>query len=512
MRSFAVVLALVGCKSGKDGSPGGSGSGPATGSATVPTAMAFGSGSGSGSGKTQVSKIVFVKDDDANGLAVPFSGSVPQLPAANADASQIADFDSNATGPMRVWPVTLAIYAMSGGTPEQLVVVDDTQAEALSSSEDVTKETKILEVIHKAAGAAIDRLKQGGFSTLTELTAVDATSEHVYKVNDVTLAYTPLGDDGDALGLAVTNKQNEIVRSEAFAAYNQGEWNTGMGMAPCRYRPDGRASHVDPSKRYLIATGNYRWKEDCGPGPRTKIFARFDLTALATAHGDLEAIRALVTSKPSYTADAQVVTGGPSGGITAVDTSDKTAPAPVAKDLAITFSRDGSSAWITSALSDDRITDVAIKTADGWKLALAARSRGVADTTVNAEAKVGKRPVPASTPATGDPALRAVFDSLLENGLDDVAAIQPRLVAIGSAPKEHTIGGAILATGWNAAWKGKAKLTSVWARTTPSGTTGWVVAKVALQKPGYVVPFALVCIFDKQADGTWSLAHIHFSV
>src|SRR5262249_35068699 len=134
------------------------------------------------------------------------------------------------------------------------------------------------------------------------------------------------------------------------------------------------------------------------------------------------------------------------------------------------------------------------------------------DATVNAEAKAGKRPVAPAAAPDGDAKLRDAFAAMIAGGLDDVARINPRLVAIGSAPKEHTLGGTVLATGWDPAWNGQVKVSAVVARTTPSGTTGWVTAKVGVQKPGYVVPFTLTCIFDKQADGAWSLVHIQFAV
>jgi hypothetical protein len=70
----------------------------------------------------------------------------------------------------------------------------------------------------------------------------------------------------------------------------------------------------------------------------------------------------------------------------------------------------------------------------------------------------------------------------------------------------------VLAKGWNAAWKGKVAILSSIARLAPSGTTGWVAARVELAKTGYKIQFMLFCVFDKTAAGAWQLVHAHFAV
>jgi hypothetical protein len=95
--------------------------------------------------------------------------------------------------------------------------------------------------------------------------------------------------------------------------------------------------------------------------------------------------------------------------------------------------------------------------------------------------------------------------------VDAAAAARSDLVAIGSGPGERTVGGAVFARAWNAAWKGKVTVASVFGRALPGGTTGWVGASIELAKPGYKVPFTVFAVFDKAADGAWSLVHIHFA-
>jgi len=179
----------------------------------------------------------------------------------------------------------------------------------------------------------------------------------------------------------------------------------------------------------------------------------------------------------------------------------------------VTLARDGNSAWVSVASKDWRASLVAVK-ATGWRVDSAMWSQGVADATVNTKAKT--KALPAIDALTGDPGdadLRAAFVAMTKQGLDELAALRPDLVGIGSAPGEQTTTGDILARGWDAAWKGHVTITSIVAHLTPSKTTGSVVATVSLAKPGgYTIPFMVFCVFDEQSDGTWSLVHIHFAV
>jgi len=91
------------------------------------------------------------------------------------------------------------------------------------------------------------------------------------------------------------------------------------------------------------------------------------------------------------------------------------------------------------------------------------------------------------------------------------------LVAFGSASRERTVGGAAFAKAWDAAWRGRvAMIGAPVVRLAPSGTTGWMIANVALTKKAgnvtYTIPFRLFFVFDQGDGGAWTLAHAHFAV
>jgi ketosteroid isomerase-like protein len=91
------------------------------------------------------------------------------------------------------------------------------------------------------------------------------------------------------------------------------------------------------------------------------------------------------------------------------------------------------------------------------------------------------------------------------------------LVAIGSASGERTVGGAKFSKAWDASWRGHvAAIGAPVVRLAPSGTTGWVIANVALTKKAgtatYTIPFRIFLVFDQGDGGAWTLAHVHFAV
>jgi ketosteroid isomerase-like protein len=196
------------------------------------------------------------------------------------------------------------------------------------------------------------------------------------------------------------------------------------------------------------------------------------------------------------------------------------------RDRLVTMSRDGKSAWVSelervdivsdkghAGTTEWRVSELVVKTAAGWRIHTAVWTRGVPDAKVNKDAKAGKMKDAGfqlgDTP--GDASLRAAFAKLVSDGLDATAAARKDLVALGTAPGERTMGGAIHAKAW-AAWKGKAKVTESVAGVAPSGTTGWVGANVEVDKGGYKIPFFVFCVFDKTAKGAWSVVHSHFAV
>jgi ketosteroid isomerase-like protein len=231
----------------------------------------------------------------------------------------------------------------------------------------------------------------------------------------------------------------------------------------------------------------------------------------------------------SYTDDAVVIPppGSPLGGVTTPETFSEALVAPSSivttskhKDTKVTLAADGKTAWasftmkITQNKQTDawRVSDVLVKTAKGWKVAATAWTLAVSNAAANQAAKDGD----ASRAAFGDSdveaSLAAAFKKLTTDGLDASAAARKDLVAIGSGPNERTTSGTVLAKAWKAAWQGKTTVTSLAARVTEAGTTGWVAASVDLQKKGYKIPFLVFCVFEKTKDGAWSLVHVHFAV
>ena len=195
------------------------------------------------------------------------------------------------------------------------------------------------------------------------------------------------------------------------------------------------------------------------------------------------------------------------------------------KDVSITVSRDGKSAWASelasvSLLEQDtpgkdvpwRVSDVLVQTPKGWRIGAAAWTEPRNNAEVNRAAKAGKLTAQELTGDSNDPTLRTAFEKLTTDGVDANAVARTDLVALGSGPGERTVGGAVFAKAWNAGWKGKVTIVSAVAHAMPSGTTGWVAATIDSAKTGYKIPFTVFLVFDKASDGLWSLVHIHFAV
>lgn len=192
-------------------------------------------------------------------------------------------------------------------------------------------------------------------------------------------------------------------------------------------------------------------------------------------------------------------------------------------DLQIVLAADGKSAWIsfTTVLTRNfehgaadadqelRVTEIAVKSAGGWRIAGGLWSSPMANAAVNKAAKAGKLKLSALDTG-GDATLRAQVAKLAAGPLDAAAQKRNDLVAIGSGPDERTVGGAVLARAWAAAWAKHLTIDSAAATLAPSGTTGWVLATVRLDKGSYKIPFLICFVFDKTGDG-WSLVHVHFA-
>jgi hypothetical protein len=457
-----------------------------------------------------VGPLVMVKDDGGFPftLGIAFDGNYPQLPAVNPDGTLVAVFESNATGPMPIPPMSLVIESFEGGrAPEKVEILDETSAEAASQVEDWVKTpaaAPVIKTMRSRADAVLARLRKGQFGSLV---AVDFQTESSgdkkpATIGDVILTSKDSSIETEPMRISLTDAKGVELTSEVLAPYTSGTFNSGMDdKAPCWYRPLLGNAYTDAAKRHLFLDVRFHWHEDCGPPG----FSRWLVWDLAVARA-APAARAAVDSVVAAELVANTKTG-------IVASPHGTPPAIPVDTRRVTLARDGNTAWGSVASKDWRASFVVVNTT-GWRVDSAMWSQGVADSVVNAKAKA--KTLPALDPLTGDPGdseLRAAFVAMTKQGLDDIAALRPNLVGIGSAPGEQTTTGDILARGWNAAWKGHVTITSIAAHLAPSKTTGSVVATVSLAKPGgYSVPFMLFCVFDQQSDGTWSLVHIHFAV
>jgi hypothetical protein len=197
---------------------------------------------------------------------------------------------------------------------------------------------------------------------------------------------------------------------------------------------------------------------------------------------------------------------------------------------AISFARDGKSAWISLELKimlvadngrvgaefNYRLSEVAVKVANGWRIAAISLTKPVDDAAANRLAIAGKLDAPGPVDNGGEDDLRSVFEKLVSSGFDKPDAATKQLVVYGSAPGERTANGPAFAKAWNALWAKHLEVKGASAWLAPSNTTGWVIANVNLRKvkgkTAYTIPFRLFFVFDKDAAGAWQLVHAQFAV
>ena len=198
-------------------------------------------------------------------------------------------------------------------------------------------------------------------------------------------------------------------------------------------------------------------------------------------------------------------------------------------NVQVVVARDGNTAWISFGSkvhfkhgkyagldefdTDYRITEIAVKTPKGWRIAAGMWSTPTDNARVNKAAKAGKQSDGNRFEGgDGDESLQTAFTKLTTGPLDATAAARKDLVAYGSGPGERTVGGAVLAKAWAAAWANHLTIVDNYvAEVAPSGTTGWVIADVLLDKKTYKVRFRVLFVFDKDAAGAWSVVHAHFA-
>jgi ketosteroid isomerase-like protein len=197
----------------------------------------------------------------------------------------------------------------------------------------------------------------------------------------------------------------------------------------------------------------------------------------------------------------------------------------------ISISRDGKSAWVSLhmqisyvisrhkgayGLIDNRVSELVVKTAAGWRVAARAITEPLDDKFANSQARANKLGHAGRLADEGDEELRAAFAKLVEVGFAKPEAAARQLVVFGSAPNERTTSGPAFAKAWNAAWAKHVDVDAATAWLAPSKTTGWIIANVQLRKgkgkDEYRIPFRLFFVFDKDKNGAWQLVHAQFAV
>lgn len=165
-----------------------------------------------------------------------------------------------------------------------------------------------------------------------------------------------------------------------------------------------------------------------------------------------------------------------------------------------------------------RVSEVVVKTKDGWRIAGGAWSTDEDNARTNEAARAGKLAAlqPVGDSSAGDASVGAAFAALLADGVDKDGAARADLIVFGSGPGERTTSGAPFARAWKAAWVGHIATTGpVRTEVAPSGTTAWVTANVKLTKgkagATYAIPFRLFVVFDRTKAGAWSLIHVHIA-
>jgi ketosteroid isomerase-like protein len=418
----------------------------------------------------------------------------------------------------------------SGDSVQTLTLIEDDEASAAEQAGDKWLTPALQKKLQERGAAVMKRLE--GFHTLTPVQiAVNSNGDpQPTKLGELTLT-TQVADD-ETLTLMLRDGSNKLLQRERIETYSEGDRGEIFGNAPCNYRPSLNGAYRDPAKRdALYIEVGYRYPEGCGPTQRFYLSWTTDPHAASPEAQVAELVGTQFDVMkddgkllPAIgTADMLVI--DKNSVVTMNDFSPQSMPGNYDghddHDTAIELSRDGTSAWASTLTHlrlgdlkhgdmslDLRASDVLVKTPKGWRIAAFAWTEAMPNATANRDAKARKLVAGKLAADPGDAGLRDVFAKMTTEGLKNVA---PDLVAIGSGPGERTVGGPGFAKAWNAAWKGKTTIVSSVARMMPSGTTGWVTSTIELAKTGYKIPFTVLCVFDKAADGSWTLVHIHFA-
>jgi ketosteroid isomerase-like protein len=524
MRPGGVALALcalISCKQPPAAPPAGSAGAAST--AIAPTA-------GSAAPVAGLAFDQAAADEPPEPPAIAFAGKVPRLPAVSADGSQLAVYGYPGSGPMMPAPIDIELHQVdSDAILETLPLFDDPEATAAEHSGSDWRTPALRKVLAERGAAALARLR--GFHSLEPVTMALESGGRATPTKVGALVLDPGGEDAGVVELR--DARGGVLQRVELAPYS-----TGSGDQACSYRPWFREAARDPAANMLYVQLDYRYRDGCDPAtlhvyawsldpakaaPEAAIHAivtrQFDVVGV----NETEAADLMLPAAPIL---SNGMTVGSTDGVHALGVAaramDYSGATPSA--VQVTVARDGKSAWASELASIGllepntpgrdvawRASDVLVKTAQGWRIAALDWTEPRANAAVNRDAKAGKLSARSLGEDRGDDSLCDAFARLTTAGVDAAAAARADLVAIGSGPGERTVGGAGFARAWNAAWKGKVTVASVFGRALPSGTTGWVGASIELAKPGYKVAFTVFAVFDRTADGTWSLVHIHFA-
>jgi hypothetical protein len=500
----AILACLVAC-GGKHAEPPAAGSGSAAAAAPKPVP------SDAAQPSAVIDRLGFDFDDPRIGQKIAFEGRVPRLPAISGDGATFATFYILGSGgePPPVEPVVIALESIENPDQiERLDVVDDPLA--ISQGQDSNEKPPPAAVVGKLrerAAAAIKVLRERHYASLVgvETDRDSSGDKQTAKIGDFKL--TAAKHEDATLDLQLVDGAGKVVHKQHVDVLVQGTADSGVEKFDCNHRPGLVQPLRDAQSRHLYLVIRFWHNEMCDP-----VEDHILVWDLPAPDPDTAAISELVHTQFD-TVPAKVILPTAIG----KDYSSH----EEADDVKITLARDGKSAWasVTTKLQDVphkrddpwRASDVLVKSTSGWQLAALAWTKPVPNADAQRDAKAGKLSSPPLADDRGDASLREAFAKLTTDGIDATAAKRADLVAIGSGPGERTVG-PVFGKAWNAAWKGHVTIASSVASVAPSGTTGWVVARIELAKPGYKLPFFAFAVFDKTAAGEWSLVHIHFAV
>lgn len=509
MKWFLVLALVSSCKS-KDAAV------PATGSGSAVAMVPADAGA--------VPEQEDIEAGQAPQLAAAFGKKMPRLPAISADGSLIATLDEVTGGPAMpaALQVTIAKFPTRKVVEDLPILTFDEAMHANEAGGDNWLTPALAKQLD-ARGKAIAR-KLAGFHSLKAIDLVpgEGFEKKPTKIGELTLN---ADSQDDALVVTLTDAHGKVIHRDRTDATSD-----HSDATPCAFTPFLAAAFTDPAKpRALYLEVRFRYRDGCSAVVPDFVVWSTDPSSTTPAEQiesivetQLDVVGMNNTEVPFAPGAMFVGSNVVTEDLKLIGVADKAMDYSGSKlgEVDVTRSRDGKTAWAsatgqvsllaTNKPGEDatwRVGDVLVDTAKGWRIAVAAWTQPVDNAKANRDAKAGTLKAQKLDGDPGDASLNAAFAKLVTDGATNVAK---DIVAIGSGPGERTVGA--FAKPWNAAWKGKTTIVSSIARLAPSGTTGWVVATIELQKTGYKIPFTVFAVFDKDPGGAWTLVHIQLAI